>query len=94
MENQHAQKRKRDSRWVTEDQRQQVKNNLRKTERFEQEEASHVALEQADSVLVQKSNSLQPISQILFEEFIDENEPWLLIGISSRDPFLMTQYLE
>ena len=27
-------------------------------------------------------------------EFIDENEPWLLIGIPSRDPFLVTQYLE
>ena len=39
-------------------------------------------------------NSLQPINQNLFEEFIDENEPWLLIGIPSRDPFLVTQYLE
>ena len=28
------------------------------------------------------------------EEFIDENESWLLIGIPSRDPFLVTQYLE
>ena len=26
-------------------------------------------------------NSLQPINQILLQEFIDENEPWLLIGI-------------
>ena len=25
---------------------------------------------------------------------MDENEPWLLIGIPSRDPFLVTQYLE
>ena len=25
-------------------------------------------------------NSMQPISQHLFEEFIDENEPWLLIA--------------
>ena len=33
-------------------------------------------------------NSLQPINQNLLEEFIDENEPWLLIGIPSRDPFL------
>ena len=33
-------------------------------------------------------NSLQPINQILLEEFVDEKEPWLLIGISSRDPFL------
>ena len=39
-------------------------------------------------------NSLQPINQELLEEFIDENEPWLLIGIPSRDPFLVTQYLE
>ena len=29
---------------------------------------------------------MQPISQHLLEEFIDENEPWLLIGIPSRDP--------
>ena len=28
------------------------------------------------------------------EEFIDENEPWLLIGIPNRDPFLVTQYLD
>ena len=27
-------------------------------------------------------NSLQPINQKLLEEFIDENESWLLIGIS------------
>ena len=39
-------------------------------------------------------NSLQPKNQKLLEEFIDENEPWLLIGIPSRDPFLVTQYLE
>ena len=39
-------------------------------------------------------NSLQPINQNLLEEFIDENEPWLLIGIPSRDPFLVTQFLE
>ena len=38
--------------------------------------------------------SLQPINQELLEEFIDENEPWLLIGIPSRDRFLVTQYLE
>ena len=25
---------------------------------------------------------------------MDENEPWLLIEIPSRDPFLVTQYLE
>ena len=34
-------------------------------------------------------NSLQPINQNLLEEFIDENEPWLLIGIP-----IVTQYLE
>ena len=28
------------------------------------------------------------------EEFIDENEPWLLIGVPSRDPFIVAQYLE
>ena len=39
-------------------------------------------------------NSLQPMNHNLLEEFIDENEPWLLIGIPSRDPFLVTQYLE
>ena len=38
--------------------------------------------------------SLQPINQNLLEEFIDENEPWLLIGIASRDPFFVTQHLE
>ena len=35
-------------------------------------------------------NSLQPINQKLLEEFVDENEPWLLIGIQSRDPFFVT----
>ena len=39
-------------------------------------------------------NSLQPINQNLLEEFIGENELRLLIGIPSRDPFLVTQYLE
>ena len=39
-------------------------------------------------------NSLQPSNQKLLEEFIDENEPWLLIGIPNRDPFLVTQYLD
>ena len=39
-------------------------------------------------------NSLQPIDQNLLEEFVDKNEPWLLIGIPSRDPFFVTQYLE
>ena len=32
--------------------------------------------------------------QNLLEEFIDKHEPWLLIGIPSRDPFLVTQHLE
>ena len=39
-------------------------------------------------------NSLQLGNQKMLEEFIDENEPWLLIGIPRRDPFLATQYLE
>ena len=43
---------------------------------------------------IEGRNSLQPINQRLLEEFIDRNEPWFLIGIPSRDPFLMIQYLE
>ena len=39
-------------------------------------------------------SSLQPSNRKLLEELIDENEPWLLIGIPSRDAFLMTQYSE
>ena len=39
-------------------------------------------------------NILQHSNHTLLEEFIDESEPWLLIGIPSRDPFLVTQYLE
>ena len=39
-------------------------------------------------------NSLQPINQKLREEFIDEHELWLLIGIPRRNPFFVTQYLE
>ena len=35
-------------------------------------------------------NSLQPMNQNLLEEIFDKNEPWLLIGIPSRDPFLVT----
>ena len=35
-----------------------------------------------------------PNNQKLLEEFIDGNEPWLLIGIPRRDPFFVTQYLE
>ena len=38
-------------------------------------------------------NSLQPINQKLFDEFIGENEPWLLNGIPSRDPSIVTQFL-
>ena len=33
-------------------------------------------------------NNLQPINQKLLEEFLDENEPWLLIGIPNRDSLL------
>ena len=39
-------------------------------------------------------NSLQPSNQKMLEEFTDENEPWLLIGIPNRDPFFLTHYLE
>ena len=39
-------------------------------------------------------NSLQPINQNLLGGFIDQNEPWWLIGIPSRDSFFVTQYLE
>ena len=35
----------------------------------------------------------KPSNRKLLEEFIYENEPWLLI-VPSRDPFLVTQYLE
>ena len=39
-------------------------------------------------------NSLQSSNQKLLEAFTDEKEAWLLIGVSSRDPFFVTQYLE
>ena len=39
-------------------------------------------------------SSLEPSNHKLLEEYIDENEPWLLIGIPSRDPLLVTQHLE
>ena len=39
-------------------------------------------------------NSLQPRNQNLLEEIIDKDEPWLVIGIPSRDPFFVTQFLE
>ena len=39
-------------------------------------------------------NSLQPSNQNLLEEFMDESESWLLIGIPSRDSVFMIQYLE
>ena len=37
---------------------------------------------------------MQPGNQNLQEQFFDKKESWLLIGIPSRDPFLVTQYLE
>ena len=37
-------------------------------------------------------NRLQHSNRKLLEELIDENEPWLFIGIPSRDSFLMIQY--
>ena len=39
-------------------------------------------------------NSLQPSNQKLLEEFTDENEPWLLIGIPNKDVLLRIQYME
>ena len=39
-------------------------------------------------------NRLRQRNQNLLGEFIDKNELWLLIGIPSRDPFLVTQFLE
>ena len=36
-------------------------------------------------------NSLQPSNQNLREAFTDKNEPWLSIGIPSRDPFSVTR---
>ena len=33
-------------------------------------------------------NTSQPSNRNLLEELTDENEPWLLIGIPNRDPFL------
>ena len=39
-------------------------------------------------------NHLQPKNQRSLEVFVDENQPWLLMGIPSRDPFLVTHYLE
>ena len=38
-------------------------------------------------------NNLQPNNKHLFDASIDENEPWFVIGIPNRDPFLVTQYL-
>ena len=37
---------------------------------------------------------MQPISQKLLEEFVDENETWLLIVIPDRDSFTMIQHME
>ena len=39
-------------------------------------------------------NILQPNNQTSLEEFVDESEPWLLIGTPSRDSSVMIQYLE
>ena len=39
-------------------------------------------------------NILQPSKRKLLEEVFDENEPWLLIRIPSKDSFLMTRYWE
>ena len=37
---------------------------------------------------------MQPSNRKLLEEFIDEDEPWSLIGIPSRGSFLVIPYLE
>ena len=37
---------------------------------------------------------MQPVNPKLLEDFIDENEHWMMIGIRSRDPFLVTRYFE
>ena len=37
-------------------------------------------------------NNLQPRNPKLLEEFMDEHEPWSLIGIPNRDPFTVTQH--
>ena len=39
-------------------------------------------------------NKLQPSNQHFFEGFIDEDGPWLLIGIPNRGPFFATHHLE
>ena len=39
-------------------------------------------------------NILQPSNRKLLEEFVDENEPWLLIRTPGRESFLMIQYLD
>ena len=39
-------------------------------------------------------NHLEPKNQKSLEVFLDENQPWLLIGIPKRDPFLVTQHLD
>ena len=39
-------------------------------------------------------NNEKPSNQSLLEEFVDENEQWLLIEIPNRDPFFVTQDLE
>ena len=35
-----------------------------------------------------------PSNQSLMDEFLDENEPWLSVGIPNRDPFFVTHYME
>ena len=39
-------------------------------------------------------NMLQPSNRKSLEEFIDENEPWLTIGIPSKDLFFRIQCME
>ena len=39
-------------------------------------------------------NILQPSNRKLLEEFVDENEPWLLIRTQRKDSFLLIRHLE
>ena len=39
-------------------------------------------------------NNLQPSNQHFLQECMDENEPWLLIGIPNSHSFLVSQYME
>ena len=67
-------------------------------EKFWKNSVMHADIDPSDgSVNIQKfadGTVCNPATKKWLEEFMDENEDWLLIGISSRDPFCVTQYLE